>query len=128
MEEGQRTENNRCAFPTCRNQKDNNEWFVRQEIRWNARQMPKALDILNQGIDSLSFHVKAKELNAEYIKLVKYLCGCIELNFSTCQGHVVELANLLVAYFQKDYDEKLQGSINFDYFNKMLSRGRKKET
>ncbi len=48
-----------------------------------------------------------------------------ELNFSTCQGHVVELAGLLVAYFQKkDYDvtKKLRGSVNYDFFNKMLTR------
>ena len=106
--------------------------FVRQEIKVECPQEAnaKALDILNKGIDSLSFHVKAKELNAEYIEtLLNDICAeCIELNFSTCQGHVVELANLLVAYFQKkDYDvKKLQGSINFDYFNKMLSRGKEK--
>ncbi len=49
---------------------------------------------------------------------------CVELNFSTCQGHVVELADLLVAYFQKkDYDvTKLKGSINYDFFNKMLTQ------
>ena len=90
----------------------------------------KALDILNKGIDSLSFHVKAKELSAEYIEtLLKDICAeCVELNFSTCQGHVVELAELLVAYFQKkDYDlTKLQGSINYDYFNKMLAKGKEK--
>ena len=41
---------------------------------------------------------------------------------------VVELAELLVAYFQKkDYDlTKLQGSINYDYFNKMLAKGKEK--
>ena len=120
-------------FPYLRGtKKDNNEWFVRQEIKVECPQEAnaKALDILNKGIDSLSFHVKAKELNAEYIEtLLNDICAeCIELNFSTCQGHVVELANLLVAYFQKkDYDvKKLQGSINFDYFNKMLSRGKEK--
>ena len=92
--------------------------------------MQKALDILNKGVDSLSFHVKAKELNAEYIEtlLSDIQAECVELNFSTCQGHVVELANLLVAYFQKkDYDvKKLKGSINYDFFNKMLTRGKEK--
>jgi len=90
----------------------------------------KALDILNKGVDSLSFHVKAKELNAEYLEtlLNDIQAECVELNFSTCQGHVVELANLLVAYFRKkDYDvKKLKGSINYDFFNKMLTRGKEK--
>ncbi len=38
------------------------------------------------------------------------------------------IAQLLVAYFQKkDYDlTKLQGSINYDYFNKMLVKGKEK--
>ena len=41
---------------------------------------------------------------------------------------MVELAQLLVGYFQKkDYDlTKLQGSINYDYFNKMLAKGKEK--
>ena len=120
-------------FPYLRGTKKNsNEWLVRQEIKVESPKEAnaKALDILNKGIDSLSFHVKAKELNAEYIEtLLNDICAeCVELNFSTCQGHVVELADLLVAYFQKkDYDlTKLQGSINYDFFNKMLAKGKEK--
>ena len=120
-------------FPYLRGtKKDNNEWLVRQEIKVTcpAEANAKALDILNKGIDSLAFSVKAKDLNAEYIEtLLKDICAdCVELNFSTCQGHVVELANLLVAYFEKKgYDlSKLQGSINYDYFNKMLKNGKEK--
>ena len=120
-------------FPYLRgNKKDNNEWLVRQEIKVDdvKEANAKALDILNKGIDSLSFHVKAKELSAAYVEaLLDGICAdCVELNFSTCQGHVVELANLLVEYFQKKgYDlNKLQGSINFDYLNKMLAKGKEK--
>lgn len=120
-------------FPYLRgNKKDNNEWLVRQEIKVEdpAEANAKALDILNKGIDSLAFRVKAKELNAAYIEvLLKDICAeCVELNFSTCQGHVVELANLLVEYFKKKgYDlSKLKGSINYDYFNKMLAKGKEK--
>ena len=120
-------------FPYLRgNKKDNNEWLVRQEIRVDDAKEAnaKALDILNKGIDSLSFHVKAKELNAAYLEtLLEGICAeCVELNFFTCQGHVVELANLLVEYFQKKgYDlNKLHGSINFDYLNKMLAKGKEK--
>ena len=61
--------------------------------------------------------------------LLEGICAeCVELNFSTCQGHVVDLANLLVEYFQKKgYDlNKLHGSINFDYLNKMLAKGKEK--
>ncbi|WP_420186534.1 methylmalonyl-CoA mutase small subunit [Bacteroides pyogenes] len=120
-------------FPYLRGtKKNNNEWLVRQEIRVESPKEAnaKALDILNKGIDSLSFHLKAKELNAEYIEtLLKDIQPeCVELNFSTCQGHVVELAGLLVAYFhRKDYDlTKLKGSVNYDFFNKMLTRGKER--
>ena len=120
-------------FPYLRGtKKENNAWLVRQEIKVEcpAEANAKALDILNRGVDSLSFHVKAKELDAAYIEtLLKDICAeCVELNFSTCQGHVVELATLLVAYFEKKgYDlSKLQGSINYDYFNKMLAKGKEK--
>lgn len=120
-------------FPYLRGtKKDSNEWLVRQEVKVACPKEAnaKALDILNKGITSLSFHVKAKELNAEFIEtLLNDICAeCVELNFSTCQGHVVELAELLVAYFQKkDYDvKKLQGSINYDFFNKMLTKGKEK--
>ena len=83
-----------------------------------------------KGIDSLSFRIDSKDLKAEVIEtLLKDICAeSVELNFSTCQRHVVELAQLLVAYFEKkDYDlKKLQGSINYDYFNKMLVDGKEK--
>jgi methylmalonyl-CoA mutase len=43
-------------------------------------------------------------------------------------GHAIELARLLVAYFQKKgYDaKKLRGSIDYDYLGKMLTRGKEK--
>lgn len=120
-------------FPYLRGtKKDSNEWLVRQEIKVECPKdaNAKALNILNKGVDSLSFHIKAKDLNAEYIEtLLNEICAeCVELNFSTCQGHVVELADLLVAYFQKkNYDlTKLHGSINYDFFNKMLTKGKEK--
>ncbi len=120
-------------FPYLRGtKKGNNEWLVRQEIKVECPKEAnaKALDILNKGIDSLGFKLKAQDLNADFLEtLLEGICAeCVELNFSTCQGHVVELAQLLVAYFKKHgYDlEKLQGSINYDYFNKMLARGKEK--
>ncbi|WP_042371114.1 methylmalonyl-CoA mutase small subunit [Bacteroides neonati] len=120
-------------FPYLRGtKKDSNAWLVRQEIKVACPKEAneKALDILNKGIDSLSFHIKSADLSAEYIEtLLNGICAeCVELNFSTCQGHVVQLAENLVAYFQKkDYDvKKLQGSINFDFLNKMLTKGKEK--
>lgn len=119
-------------FPYLRGTKKNNTWYVRQDIKVECPKEAnaKVQDLLTKGIDSLGFSVKAKELNAEYIETL--LNGInpenVELNFSTCQGHVVELAQLLVAYFtKKGYDTtKMQGSINYDPFNKMLTKGKEK--
>ena len=120
-------------FPYLRgNKKENNEWLVRQDIRVDdvREANAKALDILNKGIDSLGFRIRGKEVSAELVEtLLEGICAdCVELNFTTCQGHVVELAQILVAYFQKKgYDlTKLQGSINYDYLDTMLVKGKEK--
>ena len=120
-------------FPYLRgNKKDDNSWLIRQDIRVEdpAEANAKALDILNRGVDSLGFSVKAKQLDETYLEtLLKDICAeCVELNFSTCQGHVVELAQMLVAYFKKHgYDlAKLRGSIAYDPLGKMLSKGKER--
>lgn len=110
--------------------KDDNTWFIRQDITVEdaAEANAKALDILNKGVDSLGFQIKAKELSAEYLEtlLKDICCECIELNFSTCQRHTLQLAQLLVAYFQKKgyAPEKLKGSLNFDPISKMMQKGK----
>ena len=110
--------------------KDDNTWFIRQDITVEdaAEANAKALDILNKGVDSLGFQIKAKELSAEYLEtlLKDICCECIELNFSTCQRHTLQLAQLLVAYFQKkgSAPEKLKGSLNFDPISKMMQKGK----
>ena len=110
--------------------KDDNTWFIRQDIVVEnaAEANEKALDILNKGVDSLGFQIKAKELNAEYIEtlLKDICCECVELNFSTCQRHTLQLAQLLVAHFQKKgyAPEKLRGSLNFDPISKMMQKGK----
>lgn len=117
-------------FPYLRGTKKGNTWFVRQDIKVdNAKDAnAKALDVLMKGVDSIGFTIKAKDLSADYIEtLLNEICAeCVELNFSTCQGHTVELAKLLVAYYQKKgYDlTKLQGSVNYDPMNKMMKKGK----
>lgn len=118
-------------YPYIRgNKKDDNTWFVRQDIRVDnpAEANAKALDLLNKGIDSLGFHIKAKDLNADYIRtlLKDICCEYVELNFKTCQRHTVELAKLLTEYFkEKGYDpEKLQGSLDFDPISRMMKKGK----
>ena len=118
-------------FPYVRGtKKDDNTWYVRQEIKVECAKEAnaKALDILNKGVDSLGFSLKKKDLCPEYIEtLLEGICAeCVELNFSTCQGATVLLANLLVEYFtKKGYDlANLKGSVNYDPMGKMLSKGK----
>ena len=118
-------------FPYLRGTKKNdNTWLVRQEIKVDCPKEAnaKALDILNKGVDSLGFSLRKKDLSAEFIAtLLDGICAeCVELNFSTCQGATVMLANLLVAYFtQKGYDlNALRGSVNYDPMGKMMVRGK----
>ena len=131
LEELKTTDGLPGQYPYLRGiKKDDNTWFIRQDIRVDdpAEANAKALDILNKGIDSLGFHVPAKALDADFIRtlLKDICCECIELNFTTCQRHTLQLAELLVAYFkEKGYDpEKIQGSVNFDPISKMLQKGK----
>jgi methylmalonyl-coA mutase, small subunit len=118
-------------YPYVRgNKKDNNQWYVRQNIHCTDAKAAneKALDILNKGVNSLGFKIPAKELSAAYLEtlLSGIQAECVELNFSTCQGHTLELARLLAAYFnEKGYDPtKVVGSIDFDPMKKILTKGK----
>ncbi len=119
------------TYPYVRGiKKNDNTWFIRQDIavRDAKEANAKALDILNKGVDSLCFAIKGKDVNTPFVEtlLEGILPECVELNFSTCPRHSVELAHILVDYFRrKGYDlSKLVGSIQYDPMEKMMSRGK----
>jgi len=118
-------------FPFVRgNKKDSNAWYVRQNIIVDdpKEANAKALDILNKGIDSLGFKLPGSMVSKENVEalLDNILCDIVEVNFSTCPRHALELAEILVAYFaKKGYDkEKVVGSIEWDPMAKMLLKGK----
>ena len=118
-------------FPFVRgNKKDDNAWYIRQDIVAEDAKAAneKALDVLNKGIDSLGFRIPGDKVNAEFVEtlLEGILCDIVEVNFHTCAKHALELAQILVAYFEKKgYDkEKVVGSIDFDPIEKMLMKGK----
>ena len=118
-------------FPYVRgNRAASNEWHVRQDIKCECPKEAnqKALDILNKGVDSLGFTIPGKEVSTEYVDtlLEGIYPECVELNFRTCQRHAVELAKILVAWFQKKGADpkKVEGSISFDPIGKMIQKGK----
>ncbi|MBR1502332.1 MAG: methylmalonyl-CoA mutase small subunit [Prevotella sp.] len=118
-------------FPFVRgNKKDSNVWYVRQNMVVDDPKTAnaKALDILNKGIDSLGFHLPGKMVSRETVEtlLNDILCDIVEVNFSTCPRHALELAEILVAYFaEKGYaKEKVVGSIEWDPMQKMVMKGK----
>ena len=118
-------------FPFVRgNKKDSNEWYVRQNIKVDAPKEAnkKALDILNKGINSLGFQFSGDLVSKETVEtlLDGIYCDIVEVNFATCPKHSVELAEILVGFFQnKGYDkEKVVGSIEFDPMAKIVMKGK----
>ncbi|MBQ0084872.1 MAG: methylmalonyl-CoA mutase small subunit [Prevotella sp.] len=117
-------------FPFVRgNKKDNNIWYVRQNIAVEDLKSAnaKALDILNKGVDSLCFQLKPEMVTKENIATLMngIKAECIEVNFCTCPKKCVELAQILVAYYKEQgYDmTKCVGSINFDPIHAIMTRG-----
>ncbi|MBP5339520.1 MAG: methylmalonyl-CoA mutase small subunit [Prevotella sp.] len=118
-------------FPFVRgNKKDSNEWYVRQNIVVTdpAEANKKALDILNKGVDSIGFKLGHAELSAEFIEtLLKDIrLDIVEVSYRACMRHALQLADLLVAYFEKmGYDkEKIVGGVGFDPIERMLMKGK----
>ena len=118
-------------FPFVRgNKKDSNEWYVRQNISVDdpVEANKKALDILNKGVDSLGFRFGGDQVSAEFLEtLLKDIhLDIVEVSYRTCPKHAVELAGLLVKYFEKQgYDkEKIVGGVGFDPIDAMLQRGK----
>ena len=57
-------------FPFVRgNKKDNNIWYVRQEINVDCPKAAneKALDILNKGVDSIGFKIAGKDVSKAFL-------------------------------------------------------------
>lgn len=118
-------------FPFLRgNKKDNNAWLVRQNIVVTdfSEANSRAIKLLDKGVDSLCFRIKGKDV--ERANILTLINGInpekIELNFCTCQRKALELADILMSeYTSKSYSSELiQGSINFDPINNILSKGK----
>ncbi|MDQ2180624.1 methylmalonyl-CoA mutase family protein [Marinifilum sp. D714] len=107
-------------FPYVRgNKKDNNNWFIRQDIivedvkAANA----KALDVLNKGIDSLGFVLNWKSLSKDELAtlLEGVYMDCVEVNFEKTHGSVELIKNLQAIATEKGIAlDKVQGGVAID--------------
>ena len=118
-------------FPYVRgNKRDNNEWYVRQNIDANHVKVAngKALLVLNRGVNSLGFSFSGDHINERFVALLLHgiYCESVELNFSSCARRSLQLAKLLDAYFtKKRYSkDKIEGSISWDPLERLLSSGK----
>ncbi len=118
-------------FPYIRGTKDDNNWFVRQEINVEDanKANQEALEAIKEGVSSFGFKISKDKLSAKFIEeLLKGIdAQTVELNFQICVKRAKELTKILVDYFQTNkYDlSKLEGSVNFDPINRMLVKGTK---
>ncbi|MFM2292132.1 MAG: hypothetical protein RIS29_1945 [Bacteroidota bacterium] len=118
------------VFPFVRGTKADNEWYVRQDITVDSAKEAnaKALEVLNKGVNSLGFVLKTHEVSAETLAtlLEGIAADCVELNFRISVKSAVQFGTILSDYFtSKGYDvKKLQGSICFDPFLRMLQIGK----
>jgi methylmalonyl-CoA mutase len=116
-------------FPYVRGTKTDNLWFVRQDIEVTDPKQAneKALDILDKGIDSIGFKLSGDLISTETLNiLLKGIClECIEINFRSCIQEAAKLAGLFADYVKANKldPEKIQGSVNFDPFKRILAKG-----
>lgn len=126
----------RCAgevpgeFPFTRGNSTCNNWFIRQDVPAadpvEANSIAK--EMIGYGVTSLSFKVKGKLVNPEYIPAL--LNGidaeALELNFNVCHGKVVEFAGLFADYCrERGFDlKKVRGAIEYDPIDKEITKGK----
>ncbi len=113
-------------YPFLRGTRTDNDWLARQEILADvpADANAKAGEVLSKGITSIGF--KVAEPTAETVAAL--LDGIdltkVEVNFTTCPRHCVELARILVAYLQeRGLADAFHGSIEFNPFRRELRHG-----
>lgn len=118
-------------YPYVRgNKKDNNDWFVRQDIIVKDIKVAnaKALDIMQKGVESLGFILDDK---TSYTKedIASLLSGivldCVEINFVCgCKaGQILSFVKEIAAEQKVDI-AKLQGGVDLDPLGYITLRGK----
>ena len=117
-------------YPYVRGTRADNNWLVRQDIKVTdvKEANAKALDILKKGVESLGFEIAKDLISVENLKTLLHGIDVenVELNFSSCMKSTVKLAETVATYFKTTPADlqKVSGSIRFNPFKRMLTKGR----
>ncbi len=115
-------------YPYVRGTRAANDWFVRQDIVADsaADANALALDVLGKGVTSLGFSIDepTTENVAAYLKGIDI--KTVEVNFTVCPRHALDLAAVLVDYIKAAGAEKeFRGSIDYNPLRPALKHGKK---
>jgi len=122
-----------AKFPYIRGTKEDNNWFVRQDIEVEniSEANAKALTILDKGVTSLGFRIDREDVSKENIAMLLkgIVPEAVELNFTTCSLHSARLMRILVDYFkEKNCDmTNIRGSVNLDFVGRVIRKGVERE-
>lgn len=114
-------------FPYVRGTRTDNDWLTRQEIIADTPEEANAiaLDVLTKGVNSLGFKVEDPTV-ATIATLLKGIdLNAVEVNFSSCQRRVVDLAKALVEYLKaNDAAASFKGSIDYNPLKPAFRHGK----
>lgn len=114
-------------FPYVRGTRTDNDWLTRQEIIADTPEEANAiaLDVLTKGVNSLGFKVEDPTV-ATIATLLKGIdLKAVEVNFSSCQRRVVDLAKALVEYLKaNDAAASFKGSIDYNPLKPAFRHGK----
>lgn len=117
-------------YPFVRGTKKDNDWLVRQDVNeiHPAEANKKALELLNKGVNSLSFKIESEHVNGESIAVLLKDIDPVaaELNFRCCVRNAAKLIALLGEYYKANNVDVMNayGSVDFDPFKRILKKGR----
>lgn len=120
-------------FPFVRGTKNDNNWLVRQEIKVCKECLDlsnaKSIELLSKGITSLKFRISKQIVSAATIDtLLKGIdLSQVEVHFSTCMNHSIELARIVAEYFKNSgvAADQIKGSFDFDPMGKFITKGKR---
>ncbi len=111
-------------FPYVRGTRTDNDWLTRQNIIADSPEQANeiALDVLNKGVNSLGFKVKAPADVAVLLKGITL--SAVEINLSCCPSKAVAVAAELVKLVKAEgCEDTFRGSVNYNPLRRQFRHG-----